>query len=250
MKILNLALPLFLVSSVSLAGVTKGKTVVQKSTNSTCLETDSCTLKEFKVQVNKYTVNLSEGGAPAYGYNASASYKTERVADLEDYAIVQFIKGCRFSSIKKADGTIEKSLGTRTFYGKSQKFLHKQWEIDSIDTDPVYYNNPDGKRHDFYRWIKNQKPVSYMYGTPAVPELSVPDSPGTVSYAADIKMADNYSFEFKTCVYKTKDVPQDLASVNVNFARPVKCLDWEASYIYNFKSKTFDSPSGLDPFCR
>lgn len=250
MRFLKMTIPLLLISSLSFAAVTKGKIVVQKSTNSTCKDTDSCTLKEFKVEVNKYTVNLSEGGAPAHGFNATASYRTERVSDLEDYAIVQFIRGCRFSSIKKADGSIERSLGTRTYYGKTEKFLHKNWQIDSIDTDPVYYNNPDGKRHDFYRWDKKQVPTSYVYGLPVTPLLYVPDSPGTVSFSADIQMADNYTFEFRTCVYKTKDVPTELDPSNTTFARPVKCLDWAASYVYNFKTKKFDSPSGIDAFCR
>lgn len=250
MRILKLTIPLLLVSSLSFAGVTKGKSVLQKSTNSTCKETDSCTLKEFKVEVNKYTVNLSEGGEPAHGFNAKASYRTERVSDLEDYVIVQFIKGCRFSSIQKPDGKIEKTIGSRTYYGKSEKFLHKNWQIDSLDTDPVYYNNPEGKRHDFYRWDNKQVPTSYVRRMPTIPELHVPDSPGTVSYAADIKMADNYTFEFKTCVYKTKDVPTELDPNQVNFARPVKCLDWNAAYVFNFKTKTFDSPAGIDAFCK
>lgn len=250
MRILVLALPLLFVSSFSFAKQINGKVVTQTSINPDCEKTDSCSLKEFKVRQNEYVIKLAEGGEPAYGTNVFMSYKTSDLASLTDYAIVQFIKGCRFKSVKNPDGTISRHMAVRTSFGKKINYVYRDWAVDSDDMDPMYQHGEVGTRHDFYRWMDGNTPISYVRRLPTVPELYVSDIPGTASMDKEIGLADNISLEFKTCVYKTKDVPTNSTAENVNFAKPIQCLGWRSSYIYNHKKEIFESPATIDQFCK
>jgi hypothetical protein len=250
MKVLKVVLPLLLVASLSAAKQINGKVVTQKTSNSTCEKTDSCSLKEFKIRQNEYVIKLAEGGSPSYGTNVFMSYKTSTVKDLTDYAIVQFIKGCRFKSFKNAEGKIEKHMAVRFSFGEKINFAYPNWAVDSDDKDPMYQHGDTESRHGYYRWMDGDKPVSYVRRLPTNPELYVSDIPGTASMDKPTGIADNISLEFKTCVYKTTDVPVSSTADDLNFAKPIQCLGWRSSYIYNHKKDIFESPATIDSFCK
>jgi hypothetical protein len=242
-----------LVAAQSFAqSVHRGKPTIQTFKNTNCAETNSCDLKEFKLHTYEYTVNIR--GEMSYGSNAFISYKTKEIDQLENYAIVQKIRGCNFASRKMEDGSIEKHfLYSREFFGDIVRFKHPEWVIDSVDKDLMYNNYGPEMRHAYYRW--NKKPGSYDKETeeyyfrarPERPELYASDLPGT-AFVMD-GLVKNISLQFETCIYKTSDVPLESTPDNINFATPIACHEWASSYIYNHNTEKFESKKEIDQFC-
>ena len=112
--------------------------------NSDCKKTGTCSLKSFSVLVEDYIVKFSPDDT-SYGTTMVARYRTDRVSSLEDYVIVNFIRGCIFESYLK-NGEIIKGISTsRDFFGGSVRFRHPEWVIDSVDEDPVYWSASEEK---------------------------------------------------------------------------------------------------------
>src|SRR5690606_9504588 len=82
-------------------------------------------------------------------------------------------------------------------------------------------------------------------------ELYVIDRPGqafTLDYGNDC--AKNISLEFRTCIYREKDVPLEVSSPSqLDFATPIQCHDWNSSFIFDHQTRRYESPEGIDPFC-
>lgn len=229
--------------------VVKNKTLVNKD----CEATDSCTLKSLSLKVSDYIVTRQS--EKSYGSNAYIAYETEDVKHLEDYAIVQFIKGCAYNEKLNEDGTTEVHTGvSRKFFGSYSKFIHKEWVIDSIDKDPIYNSSEvSDSRHEYYRW--NENPNSYsdngehyvLRRYPTHPKLYVSDLPSTSFYSDSV--AKNTNLIFKTCVYKTKDIPRELNPTDINFADPLLCMNWESKNVYNFKTKKYEKNRSVEETC-
>lgn len=251
---LLLLIALSAISTSSFAGVVKGKTKSTIFKNTNCKATDTCDLKEFKVESYDFKVTFSDKTF-SLGTSAFMSYTTQDVANLEDYAIVQQIKGCHFDSYKNpATGEVEKTLGySREFFGEIIKYKHSNWVIDSIDTDPMYNNSISGLRHGSHRWntVKGSydKKTEKLYGRelPKSPTLYVSDLPG--SAFIDSGFAKNISLQFKTCIYKTRDIPLILNPEDVNFKEAISCLNWSSSFIYNHDSAKYETKTDIDPVC-
>ena len=229
----------------------KATDVVFKNTN--CAETDSCDLKELKVSSYNFHVIFPDKTV-SHGTSAFLSYTTDDIDNLENYAIVQQIKGCQFTSLKNYDGEIIKTAGySRELFGQIVQYKHTDWTIDSIDVDPMYNNSIPELRHGSYRWntVKNSysKDTEKVYAKerPTSATLYVSDLPGT-AFADNID-AKNISLEFRTCIYKTKNVPLVLKPEDVNFSAPIACLPWKSSFIYNHDTKKFAAKNEIDPVC-
>lgn len=249
MKILKTLLPLLFVAPVAWSTVIREKPLVQKFNNSNCGQTSSCDLVEFKLETNEYKVIFS-GSAPAFGTDIKMSYRTKKVSQLEDFAIVQFIKGCKFNSYKKPDGKVERYFGiTRDFFGDRERFQHKEWVIDSIDKDPMYNNFDGSSRHGAYRSKIQGKDVYFFQKKPVEPELFVTDLPGTASMESPDDIATNTSLIFKSCIFKTRDIPLETIFNDLSFAEPIKCFEWSSSYIYNHDLNKFESKKEIHSFC-
>lgn len=240
-----------LFSSAAMAGAVKKKpTIAQTFKNTECELTSTCDLKEFTLATYDYKVMIE--GSYSYGTSATMSYKTDEVDNLEKYAVVQYIRGCVFDS-SLVDGKIVKGSHTvRKSFDQVIPFFHKTWEIDSLDKDPVYNSIPEG-RHQAYRWNRKQgstdkkTQVYVLNERPAHPELYVTDIPAGAFKVT--KEAKNVSLEFKSCIYKTEDIPLETTPGDINFAKPLKCFDWSSSYIYNHKSKLYESKKEIDSYC-
>lgn len=249
MKILKLLLPLLLIAPSAWSAVIREKPHVQKFKNANCTQTSTCSLVEFKLETNEYKVIFS-GSAPSFGTDIKMSYRTRGVSQLEEYGIVQFIKGCKFNSYKKPNGKVERYFGiTRDFFGKRERFQHREWVIDSIEQDPMYNSFEGFGRHGAYRSMIQGKVVYYFQQKPVEPELFVTDLPGTASMEGPNDIATNTSLVFKSCLYKTKDIPLQTTADDLSFAEPIKCFEWSSSYIYNHEINKFESKKELDPFC-
>lgn len=237
----------------SYAGVTKDKIKETVFKNINCAATDSCDLLEFKVQSYDYHVTFADQ-SPSHGTSAFMSYTTKNIDDLENYAIVQQIRGCIFDSVKDYTGEVVKySSYVRDLFDESVPYKHNDWEIDSVDKDPMYNNGNADFRHAPYRWntVKNSyaKDTEKVYAKerPTSATLYVSDLPGTAF--VDSGEAKNISLEFKTCIYKTGKIPLVATPGDVNFSEPIACLPWKSSMIYNHDLNKFEAKNEIDSFC-
>src|SRR5262249_18698291 len=152
-------------------------------------------------------------------------YETNSVEALEKYAIVQFKKGCVFSTSKNAEGKTTRTIdNTVVSFGKSVPFCFRQWVIDSQDSDPVYNSDSELGRFYYLRW---NDPGSYDERTekysgaekPKVPAVYMTDYPiGAFVGRSSVK---NVALEYKTCIYKTADVPKKTLRDRIKFAQPI-----------------------------
>src|SRR5690606_20835983 len=87
--------------------------------------------------------------------------------------------------------------------------------------------------------------------------LFITDLPSGTYYRANAALGKDWialsSLEFKTCLYKTKDIPQtgEPASFNepIENGGPIVCFDWSDKSSPNFEEKTIERTEELDPFC-
>lgn len=215
--------------------------------NINCTVTHTCDLKQIRYVVEDYEI-LVDGGH-SYGTRLFAWYTTDILDTLENYVFVQVIKGCQYYSSK-----LDNNIGgvARDHFSERVIFNHKDWVIDSIDTDPVYFSTPKS-RHFNYKW--NTKPGSTnnktekIYGLekPNRPELYISDRPGTAFYMNG--NAKNISLAFKICLYKTLDVPKTTSPDNVDFGIPIHCFYWYSSWVYNHQNNKFEGPYSISPVC-
>ena len=229
----------------------------QNFLNSDCRSTASCDLKRFTLTISVYEVWFSDDPKyPTYGNSVIMEYQTDSVDALENYAIVQFKKGCVFYSSKTRGGRINGSLSDSVpSFGENVPFCFPRWVIDSQDTDPAYNSDPEMGRFHLLRW---NKPGSYdertqkFYGTqkPRRPVVYMADHPsGAFVSGFGVK---NVALEFNTCIYKASDVPEETQRDDINFATPLTCFGWQNVYVYDFDSEKFvtniaDLPRWAEP---
>jgi hypothetical protein len=228
--------------------------------NSDCEKTNSCDLDNISFERVNYRVDFSSGEYN-FGSRIISKYKTKKAEDLKNYVFVQYIKGCQFHSRMEAgeSGALElkknRSIQIISF-GEYIPYLFHDWTIDSMDLDPVYNSDAaQADRHYFYRWntVTGSTDYSteyYMGETDQKPkdnELYVIDRPGT---AFNQYEATNISLQFKMCLYKTAQIPLTATKDQGIYENPIYCYDWNSSFIYDFKTQKFNSPTELDPFCR
>lgn len=249
----TLPIALFFIIFGANAGVERDIILDKTIKNTDCKKNDSCTLKEFTLQITDYIVTSQS--QKSYGTKAIFAYETKDIKDIEDYAVVQFIRGCVYNEDMDENGKLHKRKGiTRKFFGSYHKFIHPEWVIDSIDKDPIY-NSSDvtSSRHDYYRW--NENPDSYsdvgeeylLREQPSYPKVYVSDLPSTSFYSHS--SAKNTNLEFKVCIYKTKDIPLELGPKDINFAEPIQCMNWKTSNVYNFKKGIFETDVSISKSC-
>jgi hypothetical protein len=214
--------------------------------NSDCGSTSSCDLKRFTLTTSVYEVWFSDDpNYPTYGNSVIMEYQTDSVAALENYAIVQFKKGCVFYSSKNRAGKITSKIAdTVPSFGENVPFCFSRWVIDSQDTDPAYNSDPEVGRFHLLRW---NKPGSYnertqkFYGIqkPRRPVVYMTDHPsGAFGSGIGVK---NVALEFNTCIYKASDVPEEARRDDINFATPLTCFGWQNVYVYEFDKQKFQT---------
>lgn len=221
--------------------------------------TEDSELQEFRVTVENYKVNFTEGGS-SHGSKMIASFKTKDKRELDAFAVVQYIKGCKYEMIGRGERTEVNRSVARDFFDEVIPFLHKDWVIDSVDLDPIY-NSTNEMRHAYYRWnsvMDSQAEETerfYFQEAPSNNRLYVRDMPGTSSVTEypemDAYFATNTSLKFKTCIFKTEDVPSRVSSPEVDLTdRAIKCFEWDSSFIYNAQTKRFESSDEIHPLCQ
>ncbi len=214
-----------------------------------------CNIESFKLHHYNYRILFAGDPRPSYGTAAYMSYETRDVDQLEDYAFVQFIKGCAFESrVDEETGEIRKRFHLlRHFFDELVDFHHPEWVIDSIDKDPMYNNMEPHNRHGAYRWNRvrgsydRKTEVFYQNRKPRFPLLYASDHPSTSFLTA--QGARNMSLKFKTCIYQTNDIPLVSSPKDMDPSQALGCFNWQSSFIYNHKTGEYESPEEIDEFC-
>jgi len=235
--------------------VVKFNKIHKEVKNKNCKYEKTCDLTKAELYSYDYKVLFSDGET-SFGTTMYFSYDTKKVSNLENYIVVQFIKGCTYSS-KLVDGEVRNTMSrAREFFGEVIPFRHERWVVDSIDTDPAY-NNGVNLRHGPYRW--NKKKGSYQRSTEVYYQdekpkrkahLYIRDLPSTAFYDSLYDYAENVSFQFKTCMFKTKDVPLVSTPEEIKPEKGLFCMDWNSSFIFDHKKKKFESTKTIAQFCQ
>ncbi|HVO93849.1 MAG TPA: hypothetical protein VMT22_13455 [Terriglobales bacterium] len=172
-------------------------------------------------------------------------YETDSVDAIEKYAIVQFVKGCVFNSSQDGAGKVIRNVDyVVPSFGESVPLCFPEWVIDSQDTDPAYNSDPEYGRFYLLRWNRPgfyDGPTQKYYGVekPKTPIVYLTDYPaGAFVTRTGVK---NAALEFKTCIYKAREVPTETRRENLNFAKPINCFKWQNVYIYDFAKSQFDT---------
>lgn len=220
--------------------------------NENCEQTNSCDLKTFEIKVYKMR---SKHGSDPFDYRVAMEgyYETDTVDNIENYAIVQYIKG---SVVETGTGDEEFTrFPFRTYFGERwYKFNHPDWQIDSIDTDPIYASFiHDGVvyRHGAYQinpaqgsLIFDDIPVVFYFNEkPTIPRLYFSDLPSG-SHIGNYYVRES-KLKFKTCIYKTSEVPMDLGPDDTDFAQAISCFEWDGIFPYNPQTGSFDIATEL-----
>ncbi len=172
---------------------------------------------------------------------------------IEDTAVVQWIRGCVFSS----DATGRKTLDvSRQHFGRIKTFKHPTWEIDSDSTDPIYSSYAPHGRFALLRWNQNPKSSDaetatyYAAKRPPHGVTFVTDLPAS-AFASKFNDAQNVSLEFRTCLFKTSDLPATTSPDGANLPEQsaIWCVSWDHKFVYDFKSQTMTKPSQIDAIC-
>ncbi len=239
-------------------------TILRRSTEravlSDCIRRGTCDLKLLLFVATDYRIGLSPKPEDQhYGTSLYATYETSSFVNLEEYAFVNFIRGCVYASYldpETGDTRIRYDVAVRSF-GEYVEFRFPDWIIDSVDTDPVYWSNDDQPRHYLYQWQQNIFPVPNrqmnLYGEaeqkPPKPRLFVTDYPSQAFMRLD-GGAQNVSLELRTCLYRSSDIPRTARRDTTDFGPPIACFDWRSSYVYNHALKKFESPKEIAAACR
>jgi hypothetical protein len=196
--------------------------------------------------------------------------KTQNTAQIEDYAIVQFIRGCLFESSWNGKA-VAKSGGGLVYdlFGKTVPFKLRRWVIDSDNIDPVFSSYAGFGRFALWRW--NADPTSYETGTatyyakrhpphpvvfgsdfpsPAAVNENIVSAPAT-GHLPPVKSATNASFEFNTCLFRSRDVPLQSTPEGAGLRRSaaIHCFAWEHKFVYNYQQNKFVQGGRIDPYC-
>jgi hypothetical protein len=214
--------------------------------NPDCRATDTCDLKRFTLTSLVHEIWFSDDpNYPTHGNGAIMEYETDSLAAIEKYTIVQFVKGCVFTSTRNQQGKITRDIryGVSSF-GESIPLCFPEWVIDSQDTDPAYNSDPEYGRFYLLRWNaagSHDERTQKYYGVekPKTPIVYVTDYPaGAFVTATGVK---NAALEFRSCIYKARDVPVETRRENINFAKPISCFEWQNVYVYDFDKGQFQT---------
>lgn len=260
MKNLSSIVTSFIISLNTSSALAQSSEIIKIFNNKECIQTDSCDLKKLYLKITRSLDSKNQNGRTYMeGY-----YETQKIDQVEKYAIVQFIKGGVYNEYKLGNEPIEMIQNTdRDFFGKRHvKFIHPELVIDSVDTDPVYASLvEENSRHGGYK-IKDNENLSVIFDNSSnysyylyepvlkLPRMHFSDMP-TGGDFSEIRISAgpnagkvtrssaSSSMEFKTCVFKTEDIPINAGPSEMNPDDAVGCVEWSNHFIFDWEKKKF-----------
>jgi hypothetical protein len=239
-----------------------------------CEQRNDCDLESIKFFIEDYEIP-SDGDLTSTirGTGFLAGIKTKTVDTLRKYSIVQFLRGCSWVSQESSDGSVNNYFGVVRnggHLGERTLFVHREWMVDTNDNVTAYHaTGGESDTHFFLQW-SNPEPTwipdrqaNLLGEIPAtVPFGFITDHPGPAVYRParqiirdDGKLIDilaeaqNMSLQFKTCVYKTADVPTTTDGSMRGLGKPIVCHTWQQSFVYNHQLNKFESPPAPHAEC-
>lgn len=190
------------------------------------------------------------------------AYDAGATSSIEDYAVIQWIRGCMYQSEYKGGKVVKTLPYSRIHFGNTVVFQHKQWELDSDNTDPVYSSDTEYGRFALLRWNTDPKsfdPETATYYAKAKPphgSVFVTDLPGSafLTQGTGVKngIAQNSSLEFLTCLFHANDVPavSTPSGAGLDQSRALWCVKWDHKFAWDFTTGQMTQPSQVDPVCQ
>jgi hypothetical protein len=228
-----------------------------------CRADNSCGLKSARFVEYKKRV-LLPGDAAKYAFMMTDTrfvIDAEKPENIENFAMVQFIRGCVFEATLTANGRVEKEIAVyRHHFGLLVPFQHKDWVVDIDNQDPLYSSYEESGRWALLRWNKNPAdltPESATYYANAHPRhgttfLTDLPAPAVLRTDSGDKRAQGVSLEFKSCLFRVEDVPVKLAdprALNIDLTKALWCADWDHKFAWDFKKQKLLATTGIDPVC-
>jgi hypothetical protein len=232
-----------------------------ENTLSNCAKNDTCDLKRVIFRKEEYVTPPSDPmDIDIHGTRILLGYKTANVSALLDYVVVQFTRGCMWFSHQSADPNDQKNVTefgiVREQLGEKMQHVFPVFSVDSVDSDPVY-GSGEHDRHYYVQWAKSVPEwIPARQGKligeelPTFPFGYITDMPGPAFYSQRLSYATNMSLEYKTCVFKTKDVPVKTNGSDVSTEKAIVCFDWESKFAFNHITQRFEHHKGIHPECK
>lgn len=253
----TLILPL-LALATSTVGTAFAQQSMREWVNPAC-GTGACEIRAMRLHVLK---SNNQHGA---GNSMAAEMIATDHAHLGKYGFVQYIKGCHY----KVNAVGQATVGTRQFFGEqSVSFNHPRWAIDTApDSDPLYSSIDE---HGFdelrgYYMPRNakyavQNPISTAQGVGWFGQsrllrsnsLFIHDMPTTgMSVAGVGGMRESIipSLQFKVCLHKLSDIPEDTSKPELEVPNPITCMEWSSIYNYNAVNRRYVEGRTVSPVC-
>ena len=262
--LLSLMLPIFSYAQVTHRSVLHDKKYAAE---------EGCGLKRFSMAYydNEFVDAFGEPGRNRYSLMA-AIWETTDPSCIRDYGVVQYIRGCVYSAEKDtATGKIKKYIRhVRESRGEVIRYKHPKWEVDTVDKDPLYNSN-ECDRFAIHRFVKIPLSLKNDAGSlrkdrdilfhninydfvmndtaNTIKQFFITDLPSGSSYTpAEVRGEEEVvlsSLEFKTCLYKSGDIPRE----GDPKAEAIQCYDWSDRMEFDFEEKSFKRVGHIDPFC-
>lgn len=241
-----------------------------------------CGLKSFTLE--DYETREAKDGEAARITVMGAVIEATSPDCVQDYGIVQYIRGCVYHERYDAatGALLERTFDVaRRLRGPRVVFSHPSWEVDRTAADPLLTADADEPSRTALYYAPDRPlrlrsdRASLMSDYPLFNEpalrtfLKDLDKPSAVAYVTDVPeggvssineertvlTASVSSLDFRTCVYRLKDVPAsgDPAGEGVapENGGPLHCFGWASRYAFDPAARDFvtDKHSGVDPYC-
>jgi hypothetical protein len=207
-------------------------------------------LKSIEYQI----IHVESGidGRCGYWKTINMSYETETAQDIQDYAFVQYIRGCVFHVATEPEpyrGFFRREHMNDDF----KLFHHPEWTADTFTHDPIYWASPQstGSRHGYYRLPEpnfNPHDASLYQDHPNTTRLWATDSP-TGGGSNSNTYGYSSMLEFSTCLYPTADIPRSVADGEILLTEPVHCLDWSQKRSFQPGQGYFKTSGSVTEIC-
>ena len=132
--------------------------------------------------------------------------------------------------------------------------------IDRNYSDPAYSSEPGYSRHHYAQWLSEDATDSYSekfirnYGEekPKTPRLGIfdkHDNATIMRWPNGRIRGSSALLEFRTCLYRTKDVPESFDESKDVLPAPIVCHEWKTGYHYDASTETIKEVDDSASYC-